>query len=295
MSRNLHGGRARKTCTSLGVDPPCQACSQPQKKLKCLSTDVSRLCREQRWSAENISELALPSLLADAEIEEAQENPVAADQPFSLPPDLRPWWKPADTGRPATTCRRLGVAIMCASCKNPEAKQRCQLGLRGSSSDEQRCNINMFKPYQAARYEPKDFRTEKHCLLEKPLRKGRQDARSLELRSARDAREKRLRDEGYNAALELSSSQKDELEALVAAMQDKMMAQTAELLKARRDRSVLMGARRQLTLSSMLAKPDEERPELHLSTRSAFNLQAVKQMHQPGTLHPSCNGPFGAT
>lgn len=246
-------GRPRKTCAALELRTLCEACAQPAKKLRCVMVlsdgqqPVAPACSQQDAGGVGGSACA-----ASASDEQA------------------PQWKPAETGRPASTCARLGMPFKCTSCQNPQRKMKCVAVMKEQPNDGTCLQHEALKPYH-----PEDWRTEKCAIPEVAARKGTQNARTAEIDAMRRAREAEIRKEGFEEAIEMTQLERKELEEMVTKLQEQIELNSDELYKVKKERNVLMAAKRQRALESWLVRSHDERADLHLPTRkSHFDVQA---------------------
>lgn len=246
-------GRPRKTCAALKLPTPCEACANPKKKMKCCT--VASNGQRPDPEADDHS-----STSDDAVDDCNTTRPRASD------------WKPAETGRPATTCSRLGLPVPCAACQNPRRKMKC---LAVHDDADEKASSGATAPLLKSSYKAEDWRTEKNTLPEFAARKGVQNLRTAELDAQRKVREAELREQGFDEAIKLSLWEQEELEGMVSTLQLKLKWQAEELLKTQREGHSLMAAKRQRALGTWLLRPEEERAELRLPTRkSHFDIQA---------------------
>lgn len=243
-------GRPRKTCAALELPTLCEACAQPAKKLRC----VIALSDGQQPVAPACSS--------------HQDADVAGGSACN---QQAPQWKPAETGRPATTCVRLGLPFKCTACQNPQRKMKCLAVMNEEPNEQGTC-----LQHQALRpYHPEDWRTEKFALPEVAARKGVQRARTAQIDAMRRACEAQIRKEGFEEAIQMSQLERKELEDMVTTLQEQIKLNSEELKKAQHQRHELMAAKRQRALESWLVHSHDARANMQLPIRkSHFDVQA---------------------
>lgn len=246
-------GRPKRTCASLELETLCEACANPKLKQKCLMSSAAQRPRTEESGEQNSID------------DEGGKGGMAL--------------KPAKTGRPASTCARLGFAMKCRACSYPQHKQRCLVAAEllldddeGLDARESHCTTAL----KSGSYLPEDWRTDKHTLPLLAQRKGTQNARTAELNAVREARDAEIRKQGFLEGIEMSQHENEELETMVDTLKQQLDSQSAELFKIKRERNAMMAAKRQRALETWLTRhPTGDRAELQLPTRTShFDAQA---------------------
>lgn len=314
-------GRPGRTCITLELPKLCAACLQPQRKQKCAfisgnpPPDFNPLQKQgcpsfssggrdndDECNRNALGELEGRPTTSDSGTASTSQGEGGRQRNDGSSPDLvhreqahmqavafhaqalQRSWKPAETGRPASTCARLGLLQKCSACNNPQRKRKCCYLMWGEllddSADRQPIRQDHDDEYfstsaKLTAYRAEDWRTDKHRLPDVAERKKVQLQRTAELAAQREEQYSRIREEAYNEAIQLTDHQHHELEGIVSSLKVKLADQAEDLIKVKRDRGALMAAKRQRALSSWFCRSDSDRPEMQLPTRkSHFDVQA---------------------